>query len=332
MLINFWCCFLKYRCLKERHWDAKTAAKYMLLSAGALSHTHLFKREKRIWLHHPVPSLLNVSPCVPPTAPPVIHAIINSLLSSRTGSHGVQPYLIRLICLCLQEINNTNTFPVNSVPCDTAAICRSPHLWYYMPRKKRTGDRVMALCGFTIFVLSSGHSHRRSSDHAPVHRVGDSSCGGWERQSAYLPRGHLPYQPDRTRPQQTWRTCLPCLRLWPRSGSQRQHNLQHRRRQRGREVYHWPKDRNGVVKEDGDGWELWHPHCKLGLGLGSHFTVNKLLIRNLPCIYLSPANICVGDDTLALWICRLMVFSSDWNTKTLLHGLWFCIFAKACPL
>lgn len=68
-----------------------------LLSAGALSHTHSFKGENRIWLHHPVPFLLNVSPCVPPTAPPVIHAIINSLLSSRAGSHGVQPYLIQLI-------------------------------------------------------------------------------------------------------------------------------------------------------------------------------------------------------------------------------------------
>lgn len=68
-----------------------------LLSAGASSQILPFKWEKRIWLRHPVPSLLNVSPRVPPTASPVIHVIINSLLSSQAGSHGVQPYLLQLI-------------------------------------------------------------------------------------------------------------------------------------------------------------------------------------------------------------------------------------------
>lgn len=237
-----------------------------LLSAGASSQILSFKWEKRIWLRHPVPSLLNVSPRVPPTASPVIHVIINSLLSSQAGSHGVQPYLLQLISdQTSASASRRSIILIHS--CELSPMWHSCHMeeltFMILQKKKRIGDRVVPVCGFTIFVLSSGHSHRRSSDHAPVHRLGDSSRGGWERQPAHLPRGHLPYQPDRTRSQQTRRTRLPCLRLWSRSGRKRQHNLQHRRRQRGREVHHWPEDRHGVVKEDGDGWKLWRPHCKL---------------------------------------------------------------------
>lgn len=261
-LINFLHCFLT-----DRHWGAMKIVKISFcLLEYRLTPTPL-KEEKRIRLHHPAPSLLNVSPCVPPTAPPIIYAIIDSLLSVRAGGHGVQLYLIWLISDQTSATASRRSIILIHFQWTQSHVTQQPYVGTYICDitclVKSALERVMAPFGFMIFGLSSGHSHRRSSDHAPVHRVGDSSRGGRERQPPHLPRSHLPHQSDRTRPQQTRRTRLSRVRLRPGSGSERQHNLQHHQRQRGREVRHWPEDRYGVLKEDGDGRKLRHPHCKL---------------------------------------------------------------------